>query len=261
MNILDFTRKKQLGKKITMLTCYDYSSAQLIEQSNADCILVGDSAAMVMHGYPSTTHATMGMMTMHIAAVAKGSKSKFIIGDLPFLSYRTSLSETMHNVKSLMQAGAHAVKLEGGDGNYETISHIVQSGVPVMGHLGLTPQAIHQLGGHKVQGKSADTADKIKRQALALEKAGCFAVVLECVPTQLAAEITQQLNIATIGIGAGEKTNGQVLVWQDMLGLQMELKPKFLKHFATLQPTVIDAINNYVDEVNSVQYPSPEYAY
>lgn len=262
MNITDFKRKKNTGQKITVLTCYDFSAAQLIEQTAIDCVLVGDSAAMVVHGHPSTTHANMAMMTLHTAAVARGIKTKFILADLPFLSHRMGLNHTMQQVQALIQSGAHAVKLEGaGESNLNTIKHIVDSGIPVMGHLGLTPQAIHALGGHKVQGKQQVAAALIKQQAHDLEQAGCFAIVLECIPAQLAAAITQELSIPTIGIGAGNQTDGQVLVWQDLLGFNTHFKPKFLKHFANLEHIITTSIAQYVSEVQLRQYPNTEHEY
>lgn len=261
MNVLDFKRKKERGEKITFLTCYDYSSAKLIEKTAVDCILVGDSAAMVIHGFTSTTHATMAMMTMHTAAVARGSQSKFIVADLPFLSYRKDIATTMDNVQDLIQAGAHAVKLEGADDNIATIEHIVKSGIPVMGHIGLTPQAVHALGGHKVQGRQSKAATAIFKQAKQLQQAGCFALVLECIPSDLAAAISKELAIATIGIGAGNQTDGQVLVWQDFLGFDTSFKPKFLKHFANLDSHIDSAINQYVEEVHKQHYPNHEFEY
>ena len=192
-------------------------------------MLVGDSVAMVVHGYPNTLAATTDMMVTHTEAVAKGIKTKFIVSDLPFLSYRKSRDVAYAAIERLMRAGAHAVKLEGANGNLELIRHVVESGVPVMGHIGLTPQSVHALSGHKVQGYEKQVADDLCAQAQALEQAGVFAIVLECVPWALAQRITQQLTIPTIGIGAGPHTDGQVLVWHDFLGIQNEFKPKFSK--------------------------------
>lgn len=261
MSVLDFQKMKQTKQKISMVTCYDYWSAKIIEQSDIDCILVGDSGAMVMHGYPTTVQATVALMTTHIHAVVKGAGNKFIIGDMPFLSYRTSLSKTMQAVREIMQAGAHAIKLEGAEGNLETIKHIVNSGVPVMGHLGLTPQAVHQLGGFRVQGKQQDAAEKILQDALAMERAGCFAVVLECIPAKLAGQITQQLTIPTIGIGAGCETDGQVLVLQDLLGMSDEFKPKFLKRYMHGCELIKNALNTYNEEVKKQLFPDDNHSY
>ena len=193
MKIHDFLQKKQRKEKICMVTCYDYAFAKIIDTTDVDCILVGDSLSMVVHGCSDTTQATMEMMTLHTRAVARGIKKKFIIGDLPFMSYRKSLQDSMSNVQQLIQAGAHAVKLEGAEGNLELITHIVQSGVPVMGHLGLTPQFIHQLGGYKVQGREVSQAEQLLMQAQQLEQAGCYAIVLECVPWQVAKQISEHL--------------------------------------------------------------------
>lgn len=251
-------QKKQRNEPIVMVTCYDATSARLVEKSDADCILVGDSVAMVMHGFESTTHATMAMMETHTQAVARKAHAKLIVSDLPFLSYRGSLTETMDNVRRLIQAGAQAVKLEGAKGNLETISHIVGSGVPVVGHLGLTPQSINALGGFKVQGRDEKQAQAIIDDAKALEKAGVSMLVLECVPSVLAKEITEMLSIPTIGIGAGNAVDGQVLVWQDMLGMDLSFAPKFLKHFATLEHDIVKALNQYAEEVKARAYPENE---
>lgn len=261
MNIFDFNRMKASGEKITMVTCYDYTSALLVNKTGIDCILVGDSLSMVMHGHPTTVQATMDMMTMHTAAVARGAKDKFIIGDLPFLSYRKSLTENVNAVQALMQAGAHAVKLEGASGNTGFIQHLADSGVPVMGHIGLTPQFVHLLGGYHVQGKSDESARRLIEEALALQEAGCFALVLECVPTELATKITKELKIATIGIGAGPHTDGQVLVFQDLLGLNTEFKPKFVKKFLNGAELVTGALDDYHQAVKKGAFPDAEHSF
>ncbi|MFI4938608.1 MAG: 3-methyl-2-oxobutanoate hydroxymethyltransferase [Candidatus Berkiellales bacterium] len=256
MNITDFYRMKQNNQKITMVTCYDFTAAQIIAQSNIDCILVGDTAAMMMHGHKTTLPATVEMMIQHVAAVARGAENKFIIGDLPFCSYRKELTHTMNTVESLMRAGSSAIKLEGADDNVHAITHIVKSGIPVMGHLGLTPQSIHALGGFKVQGKNEQTAQKILDQAKSLEEAGCFAVVLECIPSPLAKKISDQLTIPTIGIGAGPYTSGQVLVFHDLLGLQTELKPKFVKTYLQGAKIILESLNQYHQDVTSNVFPN-----
>ena len=261
MNILDFQNMKQADDKIVMMTCYDYAFARILADSQVDCLLVGDSLAMVMYGYPSTVHATMDMMCLHTAAVARGAGDKFVIGDLPFMSYRQGLTRTMENVARLMQAGAQAVKLEGVDGNEDLVRHIVDSGVPVMGHLGLTPQAVHQLGGHKVQGRDDGGEARLLDQALRLQAAGCFAVVLECVPARIAAAVTAQLSIPTIGIGAGSQTSGQVLVLHDMLDFDPKFNPTLLKKYATTHGAVMQAANQYAQEVKSCAFPSSEQSY
>lgn len=261
MKINDFAQMKSEKKKISMITCYDYVTAKIIDKTEINSILVGDSVAMVMHGHHSTTAATIEMMATHIAAVSRGITKKFIVGDMPFLSYRKSLTDTMNNVQTLIQAGAHAVKLEGAAGNLDIIKHIVESGIPVMGHIGLTPQSVLALGGHKVQGKNQEAKKRLAEEARALEMAGCFAIVLECIPADLATEITQQLSIPTIGIGAGPDTDGQILVLHDMLGLQTEFKPKFLKHYLNSEELILHALNTYVHEVETQLYPADEHLY
>ncbi|EHL29881.1 3-methyl-2-oxobutanoate hydroxymethyltransferase [Legionella drancourtii] len=262
MKIQDFIRKKQEQKKIAMLTCYDYPSACTIAESNIDCVLVGDSVAMTVHGHENTIMATIDMMVLHTQAVARGLKQQFLITDLPFLSHKISIAQTITNVTSLLRAGAHAVKIEGGDADTcDTIAHLVNAGVPVMGHIGLTPQSIHQLGGFKVQGKSQEQAELLLQQALNLEQAGCFAVVIECVPQQLAQAITSALTIPTIGIGAGSHTDGQVLVWHDMLGLQTSFNPKFVKRYAQGKEVFLEAINHYAQQVQQVSFPAPEHSF
>jgi len=255
MNVLDFLTYKQRAEKIAMLTCYDYTSACIVQDSDVDVILVGDSAAMVMHGHNTTIPADIDMMCWHIKSVARGAKDKFIVGDMPFLSYRQSLADTMRAVGLLMKAGAHAVKLEGLAGNVETIAHIVKSGVPVMGHLGLTPQSVNQLGGYRVQGRNEDAAESLKKDALACEQSGCFSLVLECVPGALAADISASLEIPTIGIGAGAGTDGQVLVLQDMLGLSADFKPRFVRQYLAGKQLLKDAFNTYVDDVKQGRFP------
>lgn len=262
MTILDFVKKKKNGIKITMLTCYDYSSARLLQETEVDCLLVGDSLAMTIYGYPNTLPATVEMMAAHTAAVSRGAPKKFIIGDLPFLSYRKSLSKNVTAVQALMQAGAHAVKLEGASpSHFEFIAHLVQSGVPVMGHLGLTPQSVNALGGYKVQGKTDAAQEQLLKDAKGLEDAGCFAVVLECVPTDLAQKITSSLTIPTIGIGAGKETDGQVLVFHDLLGLNVDFKPKFVKTFADAGALVQQGVNAFIAEVKGGEFPSHEHSY
>ena len=261
MKVQDFQRMKDEGRKISMITCYDYSSARAVADSNIDCILVGDSLAMTMHGYPTTLSATIAMMALHTAAVAKGAPSKFIIGDLPFLSYRKGLKEAMDAVHELMSVGAHAVKLEGVRGHVEIVRHIVDSGVPVMGHLGLTPQSVHTLGGMKVQARTNAAVKLLASQARELEDAGCFSIVLECVPSEVARKVTDLLRIPTIGIGAGTHVSGQVLVYQDMLGLNPGFKPKFLRVYANTFEVIRTALNAYDRDVKSGDYPAESESY
>ncbi len=261
MNVLDFQACKARGEKIVMLTCYDYTSARIVQDSDVDVILVGDSAAMVMHGYGTTIPADIEMMCRHIESVSRGTKNKFIVGDMPFLSFRQSLTDNMRAVASVMKAGAHAIKLEGIEGNVETITHIVKSGVPVMGHLGLTPQSVNQLGGFRVQGRGDSAARILREEAQACEQAGCFALVLECVPDNLAAEITASLNIPTIGIGAGAGTDGQVLVMQDLLGLSSDFKPKFVRKYLDGRSVLLKAFNAYASDVKSGSFPAADESY
>lgn len=256
-----FIDRKKENKKISMITCYDYTSACIVNDSNVDCILVGDSAAMIMHGFPSTVHADIKMMSYHIQSVAKGAPNKFIIGDMPFLSYRKGLKATMDNVEVLMKAGSEALKLEGAEGHLTLIQHIVKSGVPVMGHLGLTPQSVHTLGGHKVQGKTDLSQKEILKQAKQLEDCGCFSIVLECVPSKLAEKIRNELSIPVIGIGAGLHVDGQVLVFHDLLGFNDHFKPKFLKTYFNTKAVFVDAINTYHNEVRHHQFPTEKESY
>lgn len=261
MKIQDFKTRKNTGKKISMVTCYDFWSALIIEKSDVDLILVGDSGAMVMHGHSSTLNADMPMMVAHTAAVAKGAPSKFIVGDMPFLSFRKGIAEGVEAAGQLMKAGAHAVKLEGARGHLDLVHHLVESGIPVMGHLGLTPQSIHQLGGFKVQGRMPEEFQQILEDAFALQKAGCFSIVLECVPAPLAEEITKKLQIPTIGIGAGSVTDGQVLVLQDMLGMNAQFSPKFLRRYLDGHSLILNALNEYHQDVLNVSFPAEKETY
>ncbi len=256
MNILDFAKRKCAGENISMVTCYDFWSARILNQTDIDTLLVGDSLAMVMHGYDSTVHATVDMMATHVAAVRRGAPDKFVVGDMPFLSVRKGLGPAMDAVMALMQAGSNCVKIEGADGQLDVMAHIVESGVPVMGHLGLTPQSVEAFGGHKVQGRNEGDAAQILQAAKAVQEAGCFALVLECVPAELGRMVTEQLDIPTIGIGAGASTNGQVLVLHDMLGMDAGFKPKFLRHYAAGERTVADAVNHYHADVVNGAFPS-----
>lgn len=260
-SILEFQKKKNNDEKITMVTCYDYAFARIIADTKVDAILVGDSVAQVIHGHSTTLNATTAMMALHTQAVAKGAPNKFIVADMPFLSTRKGLKNTMDQVEKLMKVGAHAIKIEGAEGHTELIRHIVDSGVPVMGHLGLTPQSIHQLGGPKVQGKAQTAADKIVNDALMLQDAGCFSVVLECIPSVLGRQISEKLSIATIGIGAGVDTDGQILVLQDLLGMNKSFSPKFLKKYLNGYDLISNALNSYVTEVQQTKFPTIENSY
>ncbi|MBC7420842.1 MAG: 3-methyl-2-oxobutanoate hydroxymethyltransferase [Bdellovibrio sp.] len=259
--ILDFQKKKVAQQKITMVTCYDSTFAQLVSGSNIDAILVGDSLAQVMHGHKTTLNTSTNIMALHTAAVVRGANDKFVVADMPFLATRKGLRNSMDQVEKLIKAGAHAVKIEGADGHLELIKHIVESGVPVMGHLGLTPQSIYQLGGPKIQGRTTDTADKLLKDSLAVQEAGCFSLVLECIPAVLSKKITEQLTIPTIGIGAGPDTDGQILVLQDMLGMNKGFSPKFLKKYLSGADLITEALNSYVSDVGLQKFPLKEHSY
>ncbi len=255
MTINDFYARYHANQKISMVTCYDYTMATLINETPIDAVLVGDSAGMVMHGYDTTLPVTVDQMAWHTAAVAKGLSQQFVVADLPFLSYRQGLQSGMQAVSRLMQAGAHAVKLEGASGNFEFITHCVESGVPVMGHIGLTPQLLHQLGGYKVQGKTHAAAEQLQRDALLLQEAGCFSLVLECVPAEVACLITESLDIPTIGIGAGPDTSGQILVLQDLLGMNRSFSPKFVKQYVDGAGLIQQALIDFNHEIKSGDFP------
>jgi 3-methyl-2-oxobutanoate hydroxymethyltransferase len=261
MTITHLQRKKNLGEKISMITCYDSSFAKIVNQSPIDLILVGDSAAMTMHGHQSTLPIDIATMALHISAVVRGAPDKFIIGDMPFLSYRKDFSESVESAGQLMKAGAHAIKLEGAKGNLELIEHLVDSGIPVMGHLGLTPQSVHQIGGFKVQAKDTQAAELLSAQAKALQAAGCFSLVLEAIPSSLAALVTQELQIPTIGIGAGVGVDGQVLVLQDMLGMNPGFKPKFLRTYLDGHALFLQAFTDFHEDVVQKNFPSEKESY
>lgn len=262
MNIQTFQQRKIQNTKISVVTCYDFWSAKIINTTDIDCILVGDSAAMTMHGFDSTIPANIEMMIYHTAAVVRGAKNKFIIADMPFCSYRKGLVEAVDTAQRLIQTGAHAIKLEGAIGNLEIISHLVHSGIPVMGHLGLTPQSIHTLGGFKVQAKEQRQAELLQSHALQLQESGCFALVLECIPTHTAKAVSDALKIPTIGIGAGPDTDGQVLVLQDLLGLDADFQPKFSKQYLKGFELIQSALQSYHQEVTKQHFPSlPEHCF
>ena len=253
---------KENGQKITMLTAYDYSTAKLMDEAGIDMILVGDSLGNVILGYEDTISVTMEDMIHHTAAVTRGAKNAFVVADMPFMSYQISVEEAVTNAGRLMKEGrANAVKLEGGKSVCPQIKAITQAGIPVVAHLGLTPQSINALGGYKVQGKSEDAAKKLLEDALAVQEAGAFALVLECVPTKLASLITKKLTIPTIGIGAGNECDGQVLVYQDMLGMFSDYVPKFVKQFAQVGEIMKKAFSDYKEEVASGAFPAEKNSY
>jgi len=253
---------KEKGEKITVLTCYDYSTAKVLDQSGIDVLLVGDSLGMVLLGYESTIPVTMDDILIHTRAVSRGTRSALVIADMPFMSYQISVSESVRNAgRFLQEAGANAVKLEGGREISKTVEAINAAGIPVMGHLGLTPQSINKLGGFRVQGKDEAAARIILNNALALQDAGAFAIVLECVPAPLAKMVTERLDIPTIGIGAGVDCDGQVLVLHDLLGLYSDITPKFAKQYAALHLTINEAVTKYKAEVKEGQFPGPEHSF
>ncbi|WP_078409371.1 3-methyl-2-oxobutanoate hydroxymethyltransferase [Priestia abyssalis] len=258
----EFMKMKEQSEPIVMLTAYDFPSAKLAEQAGVDMILVGDSLGMVVLGYESTIPVTVEDMIHHTKAVKRGAKNTFIVTDMPFMSYHISKEETMKNAARLMQeGGAHALKVEGADDVLFTIADLTQAGVPVVAHLGLTPQSVGVLGGYKVQGKDAEAAKKLIQDAKKCEQAGAMALVLECVPHQLAAEISQQLSIPTIGIGAGSETDGQVLVYHDVLTYGVERVPKFVKAYEQLNEPIVRGIEQYVQEVKTKAFPAREHSF
>ncbi|HLX64162.1 MAG TPA: 3-methyl-2-oxobutanoate hydroxymethyltransferase [Planctomycetota bacterium] len=254
----DLLKMKQDGIRIPVLTCYDYTSAKILDSANIPVLLVGDSLGMVVHGHPTTLPVTLEMMLLHTAAVARGSSKALIILDLPFATYSPNdLPSSLRNAaRALAEGGAQAVKLEGGAHMVPVVEELTGAGIPVMGHLGLTPQSINQLGGYKIQGKTTDAREKMLADALALEAAGAFAIVLELIPADLAQRITQSLKIPTIGIGAGPHCSGQVQVFHDAFGLFEDFVPKHAKRFATLADTMRQAAKQYVDEVKAGKFPA-----
>ncbi len=260
-SVLDFAAAKAADRRISMVTCYDASFARMLEASAVDSLLVGDSAAMVMHGHPDTLAATVEMMAEHTAAVRRGAPTRFLVADLPFLSFRKGVPAALDAVAALMRAGANAVKLEGVVGHEDVIKAIAGSGIPVMGHLGLTPQSVHALAGYHVQGRSDAAAARILAEARQLEALGCFALVLECVPAALAASITGALRIPTIGIGAGPACDGQVLVLQDLLGLSNGFRPKFLRSYADGFADFRDAVDRFDQDVKRGAFPTAAESY
>lgn len=256
-------KMKADGVPISVITAYDYPSAVLAEEAGVDVILVGDSLGNVVLGYDSTVPVTLDDMVYHTRAVVRGAKSTFIVADLPFMTYHGSIDQTLRNAARLMQEGvAHAVKMEGGAEIAEAVAACTRAGIPVMGHIGLTPQSIHQIGGYKIQGKNSESARKLLEDAKALEQAGAFAIVLELVTEQLAAHITEELSIPTIGIGAGPRCDGQVLVFHDALGYGSDIVPKrFVKEYASIGSAVRDGLKKYVEEVKNREFPEPNHSF
>ncbi len=261
-SVTTFAKGKACGEKLTMLTAYDYSTAKLIDSTGIDAILVGDSLGNVMLGYEDTISVTMEDMIHHGAAVARGAKESMVIIDMPFMSYQTSVYDAVVNAGRLMKEGrANGVKLEGGTEVAPQIKAIVDAGIPVMAHIGLTPQSINSFGGFKVQGKDELAAKKLVEDALAVQEAGAFAVVLECVPEKLATLVTGKLSIPTIGIGAGAGCDGQILVYADMMGMFSDFVPKFVKKYANVGEAMKQACSSYIEEVKAGTYPAQEHTY
>lgn len=253
---------KNRNEKIAVLTAYDYSTAKYIDEAGADIVLVGDSLANVALGYSSTHSVSMNEMTIFVGAVARGVSRAMVIGDMPFMSYNVSEQEAVRNAGEMVKAGANAIKIEGcNDYLLKVIKRCVQSGVPVLGHLGFTPQSENALGGHSIQGKSLDSTLQILEQAKELEKVGVFAIVLEMVPEESAKYITEHLTVPTIGIGAGRYCSGHVLVSDDMLGKFSDYKPKFVRQYANMKNVILDAVKNYCSDIKSGKYPSEEEVY
>jgi 3-methyl-2-oxobutanoate hydroxymethyltransferase len=262
LSVLDLVAMKAAGRRIVMLTCYDAAFARLLEQAEVDVLLVGDSLNQVLAGHETTLSTTLEQMIYHAAAVRRGSRRALVFVDLPFLTYQISIPEAIRNAgRVLQEAGVHGVKLEGGSPMAGTVRALVERGIPVIGHLGLTPQSVHALGGYRVQGREEKSADHMVADAKALEDAGACAIVLELVPSGLAGKISKSLTIPTVGIGAGAQCDGQVLVLHDMLGLNEQFAPKFLKHYAKLGDSVRSAVRSFASEVREGKYPGKEHSF
>lgn len=258
-NVITFQKLKDNGEKIAMLTAYDYSTAQVLEEADVDGILVGDSLAMVALGYENTYNITIDEMLIFIKAVARGAKNSFIVGDMPFMSYNLSVAQGLENASKMIKAGANAVKLEGCNEHILTlVKRCVESGIPVLGHLGFTPQLMNTIGGHKIQGKTAENTEKILECAKKLEEAGVFAIVLELMPAESARYITENVKVPTIGIGAGVGCDGQIVVTDDITGKFTDFTPKFVKKFVNIHDVLLEGVKKYSDEVKSGFFPSSD---
>ena len=262
VTIAELKQKKAAGKKITMMTAYDYPTAAMVDQAGIDTVLIGDSLGMVMLGYDSTVPVTMDEMIHHCKAVRRGTKASFIIGDMPFMSYQVSVEKAIENAgRFIKEAGCDSVKLEGGTEMAHVVNAIVKAGIPVCAHIGLTPQTATMLSGFKVQGKDAESARKLVQSAGALEDAGAFMIVMECIPDLLAAKITRELHIPTIGIGAGKDCDGQVLVYHDLVGLFERFTPKFVKQYVNLSSNIKEALTQFKADVENGDFPGSEHAF
>ncbi len=255
-------KMKRTGEKISMITAYDFSFAKIFDAAGIDIILVGDSASNVMAGHETTLPITLDQMIYHASSVVRGCDRSLIVVDLPFGSYQGNSKEALNStIRIMKETGAHAIKLEGGEEVLESVKRIISSGVPVMGHLGLTPQSIYKFGTYKVRAREEEEAEKLKKDAVLLQEAGCFGIVLEKIPASLAKEVTENLSIPTIGIGAGHECDGQVLVMHDMLGINTEFKPRFLRTYLNLHEQVTDAVHKYIDDIKSKDFPNESEQY
>jgi 3-methyl-2-oxobutanoate hydroxymethyltransferase len=262
ITVLDLRNQKADHSKIVMVTAYDATMARLVDRAGVDMVLVGDSLGMVFQGQTDTLSVTLDQMVYHVRCVARGLTRAHLVADMPFMSYQISPEQALASAGRLLQEGrAHSVKLEGGRTMAATIARVVGAGIPVVGHIGLTPQSVHAMGGFRIQGRTEADAERIMADALAVEEAGAFSVVLEGMPHDLAAEITQRLSIPTIGIGAGAACDGQVLVVNDLLGMDLSFEPKFVKRYARLEDVAIDAVKQYAEEVRGGVFPGPEHAF
>ncbi|MBW3662443.1 MAG: 3-methyl-2-oxobutanoate hydroxymethyltransferase [Actinobacteria bacterium] len=262
VSIHDLRAFKERGERFVMLTAYDFLSARILDEAGVPVILVGDSLGMVMLGYDSTVPVTLAEMLHHTRAVARGASSSLVVGDMPFGTYQEGPAQALASAtRFLKEGGANAVKLEGGGPTVDAVAKLVDAGIPVMGHLGLTPQSVNQLGGFKVQGRSEEAADRLVADAEALEVAGVFSIVLEAVPAELGARVTATVDVPTIGIGAGPETDAQVLVWHDLLGLTHGRLPRFVKAYADLRSEILGAVKTFTHEVGAGEYPGPEHSY
>ncbi|MFT4624714.1 MAG: 3-methyl-2-oxobutanoate hydroxymethyltransferase [Myxococcota bacterium] len=260
--VLDLRKKKADNERIVMVTAYDYTMARLVDRAGVDMVLVGDSLGMVVQGHTDTLPVTIDHMVYHTRCVSRGLESAHLVGDMPFLSWQRSTDQALEAAGRLLQEGrAQSVKLEGGEPAAEAIHALVDAGIPVVAHVGLTPQSVHAMGGFRIQGRTEAEAEQVVRDAVAVEQAGAFCLVLEGLPTDVAAEITNRLSIPTIGIGAGPHCDGQVLVCNDLLGMDLAFKPKFVKRFAELETTMISAIEAYAGEVRGGTFPDPEHSF
>ncbi|MCL4458067.1 MAG: 3-methyl-2-oxobutanoate hydroxymethyltransferase [Nitrospirae bacterium] len=262
ITINDFLKKKQEGRKITMLTAYDYPFARIVDEAGIDAILVGDSLAMVVQGLENTLPVTMDEMIYHTKMVSRAAKSAMVIGDMPYLSYQVSVEDAVRNAgRFIKEAGAQAVKIEGGRETAEKIEAMTKAEIPVMAHIGLTPQAIHRMGGYKIQGRTEDAAKRLIEDAKILQEAGAFSLLLEAIPAKLAEQITKKLSIPTIGIGAGVHCDGQVLVLHDVIGLFERFTPKFVKRYADLKKDALKAVKQYKEEIEKGIFPGKEHSF